>query len=351
MSAEDHSTKHIIQSLLVNAAIAVVKAIAAFFTKSGAMLAEALHSGADCGNQLLLLIGVRGARKKPDETHPMGYGRDVYFWSFMVALLLFTGGGVVSIYEGIHKIREPEPVEKVWLGELILGISILLESTATYSNIREIKKRRGKTPFWRYLRDTKDSDLIVVFGENAAAVLGLAFAMLALYLAKVTHDGRWDGIGSLVIGLVLVGVAIFLATEVKSLLVGESADSAIAESARSIAEKHPNVERVLHLITVQQGPGEVLVAIKLAFDSSLDADAICRNINEYEAKLRKERPEVRWLFVEPDIPHYRSRGSRVGRRQSRLKFSRATGVSRCRRGTNSRIRRPSTRCWSLRNGS
>ena len=220
---DEHSTGHIIQSLAVNVLIAVTKAIAAFFTKSGAMLAEALHSFSDCGNQILLLIGVRQARKPPDASHPLGYGRALYFWSFLVALMLFAGGGVFSVYEGVHKVREPEPVEKVWLGLLILFISIALEGGATISNIRELNKRRGKTPFFQYLGETKDSDLIVVFGENSAAVLGLMFAILALVLAWKTNDGRWDGIGSILIGAVLIGVAIFLARKVQSLLLGEAA--------------------------------------------------------------------------------------------------------------------------------
>jgi len=309
MSAPGESTAHIVQSLLVNLAIAIIKGIAAVLTKSGAMLAEALHSSADCGNQVLLLIGVRGARRPPDEDHPLGYGRDAYFWSFMVALLLFSGGGMFSIYEGVHKVLAPEKVEKAWLGLLILGVSILLEGAATLSNIREINKRRGAKPFGRYLTETKDSDLIVVFGENAAAVLGLGFAMIALFLADRTHDGRWDGYGSIVIGLVLVGVAVFLAREVKSLLVGEAADPEIQAAARKIAEEHPNLERVLHLVTIQQGPGEVLVSIKVSFAAGLAIDDVCRSINEFEATLRAKCPEVRWLYVEPDIPRDASKNA------------------------------------------
>ena len=296
------STSHIVQSLLTNVAIAIMKAVAALFTGSGAMLAEALHSFADCGNQLLLLIGVRQARKPPDPTHPLGYGRAVYFWSFMVALLLFTGGGAFSIYEGIHKIHEPEKVERVWLGLAILAGSLLLEGGSTLSNIKELNKRRGSKPFFQYIRDTKDSDLIVVFGENSAAVFGLVFAILALFLASATGDGRWDGAGSLVIGLILVGVAVFLAIEVKSLLLGESADPEIEAGARAAVAEMPELSRVLHLITVQQGPGEVMVAMKVAFAVQIGVDDVCGVINVLEKKLRARCPEVRWLFVEPDVP-------------------------------------------------
>lgn len=305
MSAEEHSTKHIIQSLLVNVTIAAIKAVAAVLTKSGSMLAEAIHSTADCGNQILLLVGVKSARRKPDAAHPLGYGRDVYFWSFIVALLLFTGGGVFSIYEGIHKILAPEPVEKVGLGAAILGVSLVLEGGATLSNVREMNQRRGSKGFFAYLRDTKDSDLVVVFGENAAAVLGLFFALGALLLAGKTHDGRWDGAGSLLIGLVLCGVAVFLGREIKSLLLGESADPEIEAAVRATADDHGDFDRVLHVVTVQQGPGEVMVAVKIAFKDRLPIDDVCRSINEFEAKLRAARPEIRWLFVEPDIDRMR----------------------------------------------
>ena len=302
MSDEEHGTGHIIQSLLVNVAIAVVKTIAALLTKSGSMLAEALHSFSDCGNQILLLVGVRQARKPPDASHPLGYGRAVYFWSFMVALMLFLGGGVFSIYEGIHKIREPEPVERVWVGVAILAVSLVLEGGATLSNIKELNKRRGPKPFVKYLRDTTDSDLVVVFAENSAAVLGLAFAIAALGLAATTGDGRWDGIGSAMIGLVLVGVAVFLAVEVSSLLLGEAAAPEVDAALRGIVGELPEVERVLNVLAMQQGPGEVLVHVKLAFRPDLTIADACRVINEFEARLRAARPEIRWVFVEPDVP-------------------------------------------------
>lgn len=309
MSDDAHSTKHIVQSLLVNAAIALVKAVAAYFTKSGSMLAEALHSFSDCGNQILLLVGVRQARKPADTKHPFGYGRALYFWSFMVAMMLFLGGGVFSIYEGIHKIQEPEPVERVWLGVGILGVSLALEGAATLSNIRELNRRRGKKAFFQYLKDTTDSDLVVVFGENSAAVLGLALAILALGLAATTGDGRWDGIGSAAIGLVLVGVAVFLSIEVSSLLLGEAADPEIADVAREVAKEHPQIESVLNVLTMQQGPGEVLVHVKMSFARDLRVEEACHVINDFEARLRKARPEIRWVFVEPDIPRTTSKVS------------------------------------------
>ena len=300
MSAE-HSTAHIIQSLVANLVIAAGKGVAAVLTGSGSMLAETLHSFADCGNQLLLLLGVKRAQKPADRQHPMGYGRSLYFWSFMVALMLFLGGGVFSIYEGIHKIHEPEKVEKVWLGIVILGGSILVEGWALLSNIREMKQRRGAKPLMRYLRETKDSDLVVVFGENFAAVVGLVFALAALLIADRTGDGRWDGVGSLAIGVVLVAVAAFLAFEIMGLLVGEAADPDVDAAARQLVAAHPKLDSVLHLITVQQGPGEVMVAAKVKPTTGQSAEELCETINEFERQLKQRCPAVRWSFIEPDV--------------------------------------------------
>jgi cation diffusion facilitator family transporter len=267
---------------------------------SGAMLAETLHSFADCGNQVLLLVGVRSSHRPADVKHPLGYGRAMYFYSFIVALLLFFGGGVFSIREGVHKVLHPEPVEDIWLALGILMFSFVLEGWSTIGNIREINRRRGDMHFVRYLRETKDSDLIVVFGENSAAVLGLTFAVIALVLAKETHDGRWDGIGSLAIGVVLVGVATFLAREVKSLLVGEAADSSITKVAEELADIDPNVDKVLRVLTLQQGPGEIVVAMKLKMRSGMQTDELVEAINQFERDLKARIPEVRWSFIEPD---------------------------------------------------
>ena len=301
MSAGE-STRQIIQSLVVNVVIAVSKAVAAVITRSGAMLAEALHSFSDCGNQLLLLFGVRRARRPASPKYPLGQGRALYFWSFIVALLLFTGGGVFSIHEGIEKLDHPEPVGPILAGVIILVISLALEGWSCLSNVRELNKRRGEIGFLRYLRETKDSDLVVVFGENAAAVIGLVFALAAIVLAKETGDGRWDGVGSLAIGLVLVGVALFLGNEIRSLLVGEAAAPATERTVRELAAADPNVDEVLKLITVQQGPGQVLVALKLRWKPGLSTgEELERLTNELEARIEAACPDVTWTFVEPDL--------------------------------------------------
>lgn len=294
------SSSEVIKSLVVNTVIATSKGIAAAITGSGSMLAETIHSFADCGNQLLLLFGIKQSQKAPDAMHPLGYGRNMYFYSFIVALLLFSGGGMFSIYEGVHKLQHPEAVGDIMIAIVILILAIGLEGWATLGNIKLMNKRRGTTPFFKYLKATKDSDLVVVFGENSAAVLGLVLALGALLMAKATGDGRWDAIGSLAIGAVLVGVAIFLAREIKGLLVGEAADPALIKAAEELASADPDVEKVVRILSVQQGPGEILVAMKLKFRSGLETNQLVDTINKFERALEARIPEVKWSFIEPD---------------------------------------------------
>ena len=292
------STAHIYQSLVANLAIAVAKTGAAVWTGSGAMLAEAIHSFSDCANQILLLVGVKQGQRPPDAKHPFGYGRVVYFWSFMVALLLFTGGGVFSIYEGLHKMEHPEPIEHAEIGLAILGFSLALEGWSWWGNIKELQERAKGAAFFRYLSDTKDSDLVVVFGENAAATLGLFFALLATVAAWQTGDGRYDAAGGIAIGVVLIGVAIFLAREVQSLLVGEAADPEITIAAEQIAIDHPKIRRLVKVMTMQQGPGEVIVACKIELEPTMDVPGVYRTVAEFERALAQRCPEVRWCFTE-----------------------------------------------------
>lgn len=301
----ESSSFHIIQSLVINLIIALSKAFAAFMTHSGAMLAEAIHSFSDCANQILLLIGVKKSKKEADDKHPLGYGRAVYFWSFMVAMLLFSIGGMFSIYEGIHKFKNPEPIENITWGIGILVFSIILEGYAMYSNIKEINFRRGKYSFFKYLHNTKDSDLIVVFGENSAAVMGLVFAMIAMLLAYYTGNGRYDAVGSMAIGLILILVAIFLSIEVKSLLMGESADETIMESLIEIIATHSEIEKLGRYITIQQGPGEVLMCMKIKCGPDLSALNLSKLINKLEEEIRAKSPEVKWIFVEPDLEEWK----------------------------------------------
>ena len=300
MAEQEHSSFHIVQSLAVNVAIAVSKLVAALFTRSGAMLAEGIHSLADCSNQILLLVGVRRAKRAPDSEHPLGYGRELYFWSFMVALLLFMGGGVFSIYEGVRKVLAPEPIEHVGAGLVVLAIAFVLEGGSVLSNVREINRRRGTTGFWKYLRGTKDSDLIVVFGENAGDSLGLACAISTTLLASFTGDGVWDGVGSLLVGIVLIAIAVFLANEVKSLLVGEAADDSVRTAVDEAAAASANIEDVLRLIAVQQGPGEIMMAVKVRMRAEMTTKEVVDAIDDFERNVKRRCPAVKWSFVEPD---------------------------------------------------
>lgn len=294
------SLKVILGSLAANLGIAAGKGVAAYITGSGAMLAESIHSLADCTNQILLLVGAKQAEKSPDDSHPLGYGRAAYFWSFLVALMIFAGGGVVSIYEGLHKITHPDPVEHVIVGYVVLGLSFILEFAAMLQCIKALNAQRGDTPFWSFLRMTTDVDVVVLFAENTAAVIGLAFAISALALASATGDARYDGAGSVVIGLLLVLVAFFLAREVKSLLDGERADPAIEQILRAEAAADPRLGQLLRIISLQQGPSQVLVAAKIKPDPTLSAGELIDAINAFEARVRARRADVKWQFIEPD---------------------------------------------------
>lgn len=300
MSAEGHSTKVVITGLAVNGTIAAAKGVAAAISGSGSMLAEAIHTASDCFNQILLLIGLKQASAGASEKHPLGTGRASYFWSFLVALMLFFGGGVFSIGEGIEKIIHKEPVHHIGLGIGILLFSLVLESFALAQCLRELDKKRGDIPRREFLKITKDAELVVCTGENFAAVVGLVFALAALLLANYV-DPRFDGVGGVAVGLVLVWVAVFLATKVKGLLLGERADPQIEEQVRLAAKDDPRIQEVLRLITVQQGPGEVLVAAKLKFEETLSAKEVTESINAFEARVRKREPEVKWQFIEPDF--------------------------------------------------
>lgn len=303
--SNDHGTGHIIQSLIVNVLIASSKGFAAFMTGSGSMLAETIHSFADCANQGLLLMGVKQAQRPADQKHPLGYGRSVYFWSFMVAMLLFSIGGMFSIYEGVHKFNNPEPVENIAWGVGILLFSLALEGYATYSNVVELNQRRGTTGFVKYIRSTKDSDLIVIFGENSAAVFGLMLAIAALLTSYYTGDGRYDALGSLAIGIVLIAVAIFLSVEVKSLLIGESADDEINHLVENETKQSPEILELINCITIQQGPGEVLMCIKIKCKPDLSALQISKMINKLESNIRSKAPEVKWIYIEPDLQEWK----------------------------------------------
>lgn len=294
-----HSTKIVLTSLAANGSIAIAKGVAAVLTRSGSMLAEAIHTAADCFNQVLLLVGMKQATEGASEKYPLGTGRASYFWSFIVAQMLFFGGGVFSIGEGVEHILHPQPLSHLPIALGILIFSLVLEALSFGACVKQINEKRGALSATEYLRTTKDAELVVCTGENFAAVVGLAFALVALLLAKFV-DPRFDGVGSVMVGLVLVWVAYFLARKVRSLLLGEAASPEIEAGVKDAAKGDERIEEVLRIIAVQQGPGEVMIAVKLRLRETITAKEVVDAINAFEARVRERLPDVKWQFIEPD---------------------------------------------------
>jgi cation diffusion facilitator family transporter len=300
MSDQDTSIKSILFALLANLGIAVTKTVAAVLTGSGAMLAESIHSYADCGNQGLLFLGLKASKKNPDQEHPLGYGKEIYFWSFVVALILFSMGGLFSIYEGIHKVSMHEGLKNPVIAIVVLSVSMILEAASLYGCLNQVKKVRHNVPLWKWVKNSRQSELIVVMGEDIAALLGLTFALIAVILSIVTGNPVFDALGSIGIGVLLILVSFFLAIKVKSLLIGQSADDETRIAIKNFLEARPEVEKVLNVITIQLGP-QVMVAIKAKMAKVDTVDQLIDNINTCESELKKENPVIRWIFFEPDI--------------------------------------------------
>ncbi|MBS0567720.1 MAG: cation diffusion facilitator family transporter [Proteobacteria bacterium] len=300
MSGKADSLKTIFYALGANFAIFLSKAAAAVITGSGAMTAEAVHSLADCGNQLLLLLGLKQAKAPPSPDYPLGHGKEIYFWSFLVALLLFSVGGAFSIYEGLHKLHEPEPVKWPWLAVGVLAFGIVAESFSMRGCMIEVNKVRGSHSLWHWFRESRQSELIVIFGEDLAALLGLVFALLAVLLTVLTGNPIFDAIGTLAIGVLLVVVAVFVAIEVKALLVGQSADAEVNAAIRAFLDGRPEIARVFNLITLQLG-SEIMVAVKVEMRGNRSDRGVIEAINAVEAAMKQRFPEIRWSFFEPDV--------------------------------------------------
>ena len=300
MSGHANSLKAIFFALGANFAIFVSKLAAAIVTGSGAMLAEAVHSLADCGNQGLLLLGLRQAERPPSEEFPLGWGRALYFWSFLVAILLFTVGGMFSIYEGVHKLSHPEPLKWPWLALGVLVFGIVAEGFSMHGCLREVNKVRGQQSLWRWFRTTRSSELLVIFGEDLAALLGLTLAALAVGATMATGNLIYDALGTIAIGILLVAVAVAVANEVKSLLIGQAMEPARRAELDAFLRARPEIAELLNLITLQMGP-DVMVAVKARMAPAGDELALIRAINTVEAAMRAQFPEVRWSFFEPDV--------------------------------------------------
>ena len=299
MAGKADSVRTILYALFANLAIAVAKSAAAFFTGSSAMLAEAIHSYADSGNQGLLLWGLRRAKRPPTPDYPLGYGKAVFFWSFIVALVLFSLGGLFSLYEGWHKLAHPEPLAYAWVAVAILVFGLAAETVSLRACLREVNKLRDGRSLWRWFRESRHSELVVVLGEDLAALLGLALALLAVSATMLTGDPAWDAAGSMAIGAVLIVVAIGIAVEIKGLLIGQSAEPQVEARLRAFLEGHPSVQRLLRLLTLQLG-GSLMVSVKAEVKAT-GARELVLAINQAERDLRAEFPEIQWLFFEPDV--------------------------------------------------
>lgn len=309
---ESHGTKAVVAALVANAAIAVAKFVGFLVTGSSAMLAESVHSMADSGNQGLLLLGGRKARRAADEEHPFGYGRERYFWAFVVALVLFMLGGLFSLYEGFHKLEEsvehPENTLDAPLVAIgILGFAIVAETFSFRTAIRESRPLKGEQSWWGFIRTSKTPELPVVLLEDLGALVGLVLAMVGVVAAALTGDLLYDALGTMAIGVLLLVIAVILVLEMRSLLLGESATREQVDAIRVALVDGRTVTRVIHLKTTHLGPDELLVAAKVELAASLSVAEVAQAIDGAEARVRAAVPLARVMYLEPDL--YRDRAA------------------------------------------
>lgn len=307
MSTEG-GTKAVVAAALANLGIAVSKFVAFLLTGSSSMLSEAVHSLADTGNQGLLLFGQRRSRRSPDAEHQFGYGRARYVYAFLVAIILFLLGGVFSIYEGVHKIQHPEDLNRPGIAFAVLLVAIGLEGMSFRTALIEANKARKGSGLIEFIRRTRQPELPVVLLEDLGALIGLVFALFGVTMATVTGDGRWDGVGAMAVGVLLLVIAVFLAFEMSSMLVGESA---LPEQEALITEAitgTPGISRMISLRTVHTGPDELLVAVKIGIADAESPRHLVDSINEAERRVRARVPAARYIYLEPDlyVEQYRS---------------------------------------------
>ncbi|WP_296647689.1 cation diffusion facilitator family transporter [Rhodoluna sp.] len=300
MSTEG-SMKAIIAALLANIGIAITKFIAAAFSGSASMFAEGIHSLADSGNQVLLIIGGKRAKREATASHPFGYGRSRYIYAFMVSIVLFSIGGMFSISEGLSKLEHPHELEMAWLPLVVLGVAIILESFSLRTALGEAKHARGKQSLVQFIRHAKSPELPVVILEDIAALVGLVLAFLGVGLTVITHNPIWDAIGTLAIGALLVAVAIILGLETSSLLVGEGATAADTGKIRDALKATKGVQSVIHMKTLYLGPDELMLGAKIAVDGKSSAADIAKVIDDAEDAVRAAVPTTRVIYLEPDI--------------------------------------------------
>jgi len=297
--ADSNNKLVLFAALGANLGIAVAKFVAAAITGSSAMLTEGFHSVVDSTNQLLLLYGERASNRPPDEVHPLGYGRELYFWSFVVAILIFATGAGLSIYEGIRHLRYPGPIEDATWAYVVLAISFLLEGASWLTAVREFRRTQGDLGWWQAVRRSKDPSTFIVLFEDSAAMFGLAVAAAGVFLTHATNNPLWDGTASIVIGVALAGVAFMLARESKGLLIGERADPALAEAIRAAFATRPEVSQVQEVVTIHFAPRKVFVAASVDFEDQVAVGAIELLIAETEAQLRADWPQIASVYIKP----------------------------------------------------
>ncbi|MFL6591218.1 MAG: cation diffusion facilitator family transporter [Luteimonas sp.] len=300
MAGSGDSTRAILFALGANFAIASAKGVAAFFTGSSAMLAETVHSLADCGNQLLLLFGMRQSKLPPSPDYPLGYGKAIYFWSFLVAVMLFTVGGMFSLYEGVHKLQHPQPLRYWWWAAGVLAFGVIAEGISMRACLQEVDKLREGRSLWRWFRSSRQSELVVILGEDFAALVGLTFALVAVLLTAWTGNPIWDAVGTVMIGVLLIVVAVLVAVEIKAMLIGQSIDPAVQARMRRFLDERPEIGNVISLITLQLG-NDVMVSVQAEMREEQSAKSLALQINDVERALKQEFPNVRWSFFEPDV--------------------------------------------------
>ncbi|GGE30295.1 cation transporter [Agaricicola taiwanensis] len=304
MAAQSGSSRVIYAALIGNFLIAVTKFGAALFTGSSAMLSEGVHSLVDTGNEVLLLYGLHRAKRSPDARHPLGYSREVYFWSFIVALLVFALGAGVSIYEGVLHIRNPEPSTSIVVNYIVLGLSVIFEGVAWTIALKEFRRHKGSLGYLAAIRRSKDPTTFTVLFEDTAALIGLMIAFVAITAAHVLEMPELDGVGSIGIGLVLAVTAVMLARECKGLLIGESALPHVRERIKAIASQDPNVLGINDVLAVHLGPSDIVAAISAEFRDDATTPAIERSVASIEAALRRDIPDVHSVFIKPQQADY-----------------------------------------------
>lgn len=291
----------VIAAMLANSGIAVAKFVAWGITGSASMLSEAIHSVADTCNQVLLLFGGRHSRRGESRMHQFGYGRVRYVYGFVVAIVLFMIGGVFSLYEGIHKLQHPEPVNDPLVAFIVLGVAIVLEGLSFRTAFRESNKARGKLSLRQFIRAVRQPELPVILMEDAGALTGLVFALFGVSMATITGNGKWDGVGAISVGVLLVVIAIFLMMEMASMLVGESALPEQETLIREAIVGTPGVTAVIHMRTQHVGADELLIAAKIGVQEGVTAEDVAHTIDAAEVRMRAAVPEARYVYLEPDI--------------------------------------------------